>query len=1037
MNNICRCLFLKAPARFWSRSERSLASLGVFSPRILSARNLHFLPVHFIQSMSSKISPAADVIARRYDNVIKSKEDKREYRGLELTNGLRVLLISDPETDKSAASLDVNVGHLMDPWNLPGLAHFCEHMLFLGTDKYPSENEYSKFISSHGGVTNAYTATDHTNYHFDIAPEHLHGALDRFVQFFLGPQFTESATEREVRAVDSEFSNSLFNDQWRILQVERSLSKPSHDYGKFGVGNRTTLLVDALKNGIEPRKALLEFHKTYYSSDIMSFAVLGKESLNQLEQMVTSLSFGDIGKKNVSRKIWNEGPYGEEQLGVKIELVPVKDLRYLNLTFPIPDYRDDYRSWPAHYVSHLIGHEGPGSLLSELKKRGWVSSLSAGDHLLARGFGSFSISVDLSEEGLLHTDDIVELVFNEVSLVKQTGPLKWIFDELRQLQEIKFRFKDKENPLNYVTHISSELQRIPFEDVICADYKMDLYKPDLIKEFIEHLKPKNMIYAVISQEYAGKKGNIKEKWYGTEYNNTKIDKGILSKFNNALAQTPSFLSLPAKNEYIATNFNLKSREQTRKLPYLVKNDDWSRLWFMQDNDFKLPKLDIRIAIKSPMMQSDPMNSYLSAMFVICLQDAIAEETYNAHLAGLKSSFDLQSYGISLHVSGYDEKQQKYISDLIQRLITFVPDEERYNILKETFCRNLRNFRQNQPYLQSHYYTTLILGSRQWSKEEILACAEKTEVERLRRFTRESLQALQIEMLVCGNSTEKESTDILDNVVSKFKGLPDTRYLFDSELDQYREHEIPKGCQYVYKAFQPTHPNASINYVMQTGQQNIRENVLLELVVQLAAEPAFNQLRTTEQLGYIVHTGTRRNNGVQGIELLIQGQHIPEFMEKRIENFLMKFRLELEKMSDKEFFDNVEALATKRLEKPKTLKAQAGRFWAEIDSGFYLFERDNIEVPILRKLTKTDVIKYFDKHFAANCSERRKLCTIVYANTENEDTVSKHKYNDAGDATQLPKRIDNIREFKSRLSLYPLPQPAIDISRRVSKKNAAN
>ncbi|VDO67723.1 unnamed protein product, partial [Onchocerca flexuosa] len=121
--------------------------------------------------MSSKILPVADVIARRYDNVIKSKEDKREYRGLELTNGLRVLLISDPETDKSAASLDVNVGHLMDPWNLPGLAHFCEHMLFLGTDKYPSENEYSKFISSHGGVTNAYTATDHTNYHFDIAPE--------------------------------------------------------------------------------------------------------------------------------------------------------------------------------------------------------------------------------------------------------------------------------------------------------------------------------------------------------------------------------------------------------------------------------------------------------------------------------------------------------------------------------------------------------------------------------------------------------------------------------------------------------------------------------------------------------------------------------------------------------------------------------------------------------------------------------------------------------------------------------------------------
>ncbi|VDN41544.1 unnamed protein product [Gongylonema pulchrum] len=278
-----------------------------------------------------------------------------QYRGLELANGLRVLLVSDPETDKSAASLDVNVGHLMDPWELPGLAHFCEHMLFMGTDKYPSENEYSKFISSHGGVTNAYTSADHTNYHFDIAPEYLsvsraYGALDRFVQFFLCPLFTESATEREVRAVDSEFSNSLFNDQWRTLQLERQASFPSHDYCKFGTGNEKTLLLDAQEQGIEPREALLEFHNKYYSSDIMACSILGKESLDELEEMVTSLSFGDIAKKNVARKIWDEGPYGEEELGARIEVVPVKDLRNLNLTFPIRDYRDDYRSTPTNYI---------------------------------------------------------------------------------------------------------------------------------------------------------------------------------------------------------------------------------------------------------------------------------------------------------------------------------------------------------------------------------------------------------------------------------------------------------------------------------------------------------------------------------------------------------------------------------------------------------------------------------------------------------------------------------------------------------------
>lgn len=71
---------------------------------------------------------------------------------------------------------------MSDPNNLPGLAHFCEHMLFLGTKKYPEENEYAKYLTQHGGASNAYTATDYTCYFFDVAPEHLPGALDRLVK---------------------------------------------------------------------------------------------------------------------------------------------------------------------------------------------------------------------------------------------------------------------------------------------------------------------------------------------------------------------------------------------------------------------------------------------------------------------------------------------------------------------------------------------------------------------------------------------------------------------------------------------------------------------------------------------------------------------------------------------------------------------------------------------------------------------------------------------------------------------------------------
>jgi insulysin len=68
---------------------------------------------------------------------------------------------------------------MSDPKDLPGLAHFCEHMLFLGTIKYPEENDFDKYLAENGGWSNAYTARDHTNYYFDVSPHQLRGALDR------------------------------------------------------------------------------------------------------------------------------------------------------------------------------------------------------------------------------------------------------------------------------------------------------------------------------------------------------------------------------------------------------------------------------------------------------------------------------------------------------------------------------------------------------------------------------------------------------------------------------------------------------------------------------------------------------------------------------------------------------------------------------------------------------------------------------------------------------------------------------------------
>uniref|UniRef100_A0A914UMC4 Peptidase M16 N-terminal domain-containing protein n=1 Tax=Plectus sambesii TaxID=2011161 RepID=A0A914UMC4_9BILA len=115
----------------------------------------------------------ASSVVSRNDAITKSPLDDRQYRAIVLENGLNALLVSDEHADKCAASLDIAVGAMTGPRDMPGLAHFCEHMLFLGTDKYPAENEFQKYIAMHGGQSNAITYSDHTNYYFEVAPAYL------------------------------------------------------------------------------------------------------------------------------------------------------------------------------------------------------------------------------------------------------------------------------------------------------------------------------------------------------------------------------------------------------------------------------------------------------------------------------------------------------------------------------------------------------------------------------------------------------------------------------------------------------------------------------------------------------------------------------------------------------------------------------------------------------------------------------------------------------------------------------------------------
>ncbi|XP_077297857.1 insulin-degrading enzyme-like isoform X2 [Arctopsyche grandis] len=976
-----------------------------------------------------------DVIYR-CDSIIKSPEDKREYRGIQLKNRLKVLLVSDPTTDKSAAALNVNVGYLSDPDNIPGLAHFCEHMLFLGTKKYPEENMYTKFLSENGGGSNACTSTDYTTYFFDVLPEHFTAALDLFAQFFISPLFTISATDRELQAVNSEHDKNVCNDYWRLDQLNKSTADPNHPFNKFGTGNRDTLETIPKKMGIDVHKELLKFHSKWYSANLMSLAIFGKESLDDLEKMTVDM-FSEIEDKDVTMPSWPQHPYSEEYQGLQLNAIPVKDVRNLYMAFPIPDTRLLYKSAPLHYISHLIGHEGPGSLLSLLKAKGWCNSLGSSAQYGGRGFATFNINVDLTENGINHTEDIVELVFQYINLLNKEGIHKWIFDEQANILATGFRFKDKEEPRRFVAGYVNDIQDYPMEHIMSAHFNLTDWKPELIQEFLSMLTPERIRIAIIGKAFEST-CDQSEKWYGTKYHLEKISKEKLDRWNKCGLNDG--LHLPAVNSFLPDSLNLIEPDpESKEYPTIVYDTPLMRVWYKQDNEFFLPKMNTFFEFVSPIAYSDPLNCSLNTLFVSLLQDSLNEYAYAAELAGINYNIHNTRAGLSIQMDGYDSKQHILLDCITEKLVTFRANPERFAILKESYIRGLKNFDAQQPYEHGAFYLGMMLSEFAWSKKDYLDVEYAMTIDNLHDFTKNLLAKVHVECFVHGNASKKKAMELASIVDQK---LPKNIIpLLPQQLILTREIQLEKGSHYRLEIDHTVHRCSCALLYFQCGLQSTISNILIEMLLHILSEPCFNILRTKEQLGYIVFSGIRRSNGVQGIRLLVQSDRHPSYVESRIEAFLQYMDEYINKLSDKEYENHRDSLIAQKLKRPKTMLSRSCIFRSEILAQQYHFDRVNVEVKALRDVSKNQLHNFYKDILLISSPNRQKLGVHIISSAEggaaHPDAVKDAVESESANSELLPVpedpslmvKIEDVVTFKSGRPLFQLITPYTNIPRK--------
>ncbi|KAJ3416993.1 hypothetical protein HDV05_007475 [Chytridiales sp. JEL 0842] len=908
--------------------------------------------------------------------------DDRSYAVLTLSNNLQVLLVSDPHTDKagkikhtfipknikthrepSAAAMDVHVGHLSDPDEAAGLAHFCEHLLFMGNEKYPSENEYSQFLAAHGGSSNAFTAADHTNYYFDVKADSLYGALDRFLQFFICPIFSPSCTEREMKAVDSEHKKNINSDAWRIYQLQKDHMNPEHPYRKFGTGNLVTLKEWPESKGVDIREVLLEFHAKYYSANIMKLVVLGKESLEELTDWVVDLASA-IKNKDVPVPAFPGHPLTKPLLESELLVKPVKDLREVEIIFPLPYQIPHYRTNPASYLAHLIGHESNGSILALLKKRGWAQELSASASTGAVNFDFFKVAITLTKDGSDNWEQVVTIVFEYIRMLQNEAPQEWIFNECKTMASTSFRFLEKWSPSTFACRVAGRMQNYPVEDFLRGPYAMDIMDRNLIQGVLDCLKPENFYVTVVSPDFDST-GWKQADWYKTEHLCRPFSPTLKAALAN-LVPNPE-LHLPLKNEFIPTDFELRDKIADQPVrPSIIRETPFSRLWYKKDDTFLNPKSRSIFIFRSPSAYVTPTESVLTSLFIDILIDALNAFSYYASVAGLSFDMDTTTDGIKLSIYGYNHKAAVLLKRIVETMDHLVIDPERFKAIKETLLRSYKNWYMEQPYQHAMYFVTYLTQEVLWTPAEKLQALQAITLEDVKAFYPQLLHKFYVEGLVHGNVSSAEALELVNLIESILVPEP-VPYHFRHR--SVRTHVIPQGKRYIQlrNVVNPNEPNSAIEYNIQIGDaKDDPIRVLTLLFAQIAKEPCFNVLRTKEQLGYIVSGGVRKQTGVIGYRVIVQSEKSPWHLEERVTAFLESMKATLESMTDEEFKKNVDALAFSLLEKSKNLYEEASRHWGHVTSGYYDFDQNVRDAEAVKHVTRKELLGFYES-FISPCS----------------------------------------------------------------------
>ncbi|XP_016977512.1 nardilysin [Drosophila rhopaloa] len=1017
-----------------------------FKPR-LGLRRINKQVHKWLNRQQYAAASTVPVVVQYHDEPDKSDGDRKLYRALSLSNGLRAMLISDPFIDDppihresresvnssieqfhgklAACAVLVGVGSFSEPRKYQGLAHFVEHMIFMGSEKFPVENEFDSFVTKSGGFSNAHTENEETCFYFEVDESHLDRSMDLFMNLIKAPLMLPDAMNRERSAVQSEFEQTFMRDEVRRDQILASLASDEYPHGTFSWGN-----FKSLQQGVDDTELHKELHKfcrNHYGSNRMIVAIQAQLSLDELEELLirhcADIPISQVNAEDVSKFNYQKA-FREEFFKDVLLVQPVEDVCRLELTWVLPPMKNFYRSKPDSFISQLIGYEGVGSLCSYLRRRLWCISVMSG--VGGSSFDSnsiyslFNICIYLTDDGFEHLDEVLEATFSWIKLLINSEELEASYKEFQQIANNNFRFQIEVPSIDNVQSIVENFNYLPSKDVLSGPqlyFQYDKSDFQLLKDHINKFNFNIMISSYIP--YEQNDYDQKEPWFGTQFKTISMPAKWITMWDKP--STLKELHYPEPNPFVTTDFTLYWEEAgkphiSRSPKALIKND-LCELWFRQDNIFHLPDGYINLYFITPLVRESVKHYMLGVLYTYLVEFTIAEQLYPALEAGLTYGLYIGDKGLVMRVSGYNEKLPLLVEIILNVMRTIELDVAQVKSFKDLKKRQIYNGLINGKTLNLDLRLSVLENQRfsMISKYEVI---DAITVDDVKDFKDNFHKNMYVKSLIQGNFTEEQAKDLMEKVLLTYNSEKvENLSALDNNLLQ-----LPLGSHYLKaKTLNEDDSNTIITNYYQIGPSDLKLECLMDLIELIVEEPFFNQLRTQEQLGYSLGIHQRIGFGVMAFLITINTQetkHKAEYVEQRIEAFRSRMSELVSQMSDMEFQNIRETLIGGKRLGDTSLDEEVMRNWSEIVTKEYFFNRLEMQIQMLNILTKDDVLTFLNDYDKNNL--RKLSVQVVGKHILPTDATSQNTFQNTSRSGSLADILEDVQRDISSHQILTKP-----------------